>query len=156
VIDKPKAPLIGDVEQEDELAAEGDRDHETTAGTVRFRLWPEQVELMGTLLTERLVLILKARQLGISWVVCGYVIWLALLHANQAIYLFSKRHKDAKELIRRIKALYHRLPAQLRDRLPKIGDKDNVGEIVFANGSRIESMPDTKDSAGRFGQQRPL
>jgi hypothetical protein len=144
VIDKPKAPLLGDVEQADELAR--DDEVRTASSTVRFRLWPEQAELMATLVTERLVLILKARQLGISWLVCAYALWLALFHANQAIYLFSRRHKDAKEMIRRIKAMYHRLPGPLRDRITRIGDKDNVSEIVFVNGSRIESMPDTKDS----------
>lgn len=147
VIDKPKAPLLaslGDGDAPDELATEDDGP--TEAGTVRFRLWPEQVELMGTLLCERLVMILKARQLGISWVVCGYALWLAQFHANQAIFLFSRRQKDADELIRRIKALYNRLPGPLRDRLPRIGAKDNIREIVWSNGSRIESMPATKDS----------
>jgi hypothetical protein len=142
VIDKPKSPGLDSGDNADELDKVGG----TERGTVRFRLWPAQVGLMGTIVTERLVAILKARQLGISWLVCAYALWLCLFHPNQAIYLFSRRQKDADELIRRIKALYMRLPAQLRDRLPKISGKDNVREINWANGSRIESMPDTRDS----------
>lgn len=142
VIDKPKAPKSEGEVFADELDTTGG----TEGGTVRFRLWPAQVAVMGTIATSRKSIILKARQLGISWVVCGYVLWLCLFHENQSIFLFSKRQKDADELIRRIKALYARLPGELRDRLPKIGRKNNVREMEWSNGSKIQSMPDTKDS----------
>lgn len=142
VIDKPKAPKSEGEAFADELDTEGG----TEGGTVRFRLWPAQVAVMGTIATERKSIILKARQLGISWLVCGYVLWLCLFFTNQSIFLFSKRQKDADELIRRIKALYARLPGELRDRLPKISGKNNVREIEWSNGSKIQSMPDTKDS----------
>jgi hypothetical protein len=142
VIDKPKRPGAEGEDFEDEAGGPG----LTEKGTAPFRLWPAQVPLLGTLVVERLVVILKARQLGISWLVCGYVLWLCLFHPHQAIFLFSRRQKDANELIRRIKALYHRLPGELRDRLPTIAGKDNVRELLWSNGSRVESMPDTKDS----------
>ena len=36
------------------------------SATVRFRLWPAQVQTMWQLMLHRLIVILKARQLGIS------------------------------------------------------------------------------------------
>jgi hypothetical protein len=142
VIDKPKRPGAERADFADELAEPG----ATESGTVPFRLWPAQVPVLGTLATERLVLILKARQLGISWLVCGYVLWLCLFHTHQAIFLFSRTQDDADELIRRIKALYHRLPQALKDRLPGIGKKDSVREVVWTNASRVKSMPSTRNS----------
>lgn len=139
VIDKPKRPGAEDQQFADELGGGG-----TEQGTVPFKLWPAQVPVLGTLVVERLVVILKARQLGISWLVCGYVLWLCLFNANQAVFLFSKTQDDADELIRRIKALYWRLPQPLRDRLPSIGDKDSVRAVSWTNGSRIKSMPQSK------------
>src|SRR5690242_4703825 len=78
VIDKPKAPKNEGEHFADELDTAGG----TEGGTVRFRLWPAQVAVMGTIATERKSIILKARQLGISWLVCAYVLWLCLFHTN--------------------------------------------------------------------------
>src|SRR4051812_42717106 len=86
---------------------------------------------------------LKARQLGISWVVCAYVLWKALFNANQNILLFSKGQAEANELLRRIKALHNRLPQSLRDLLPKsIGD--STKQYTLSNGSILRSLPATK------------
>src|SRR5688572_14362935 len=53
--------------------AQGDAD---TAGTMPFTLWEAQRTLLASIARERLLLILKARQLGISWLVCAYAVWL--------------------------------------------------------------------------------
>lgn len=135
------------------------------AGTMPFRLWPEQVKLLWEIQGERLVCILKARQLGISWLLCAYALWLCLFNHGYKILLFSKRQDEANDLLRRIRSLYQRLPAWLRERLPTIGAveepavtrtrhrsrkkklKENTRELEFSNGSRILSMPATP-SAG--------
>src|SRR4051812_2681787 len=59
-------------------------------GTTPFTLWPAQVGVMWALMTERLIIILKARQLGISWICCAYALWLCLFHPGKVVLIFSK------------------------------------------------------------------
>lgn len=116
-------------------------------GMMPFRLWPAQAQVMNDLRRERQVIILKARQLGISWLVCAYVLWLCVFRPGQVILLFSKGQAEANELIRRIKVLYDRLPGWFRERLPEKVEPDSTRAVAWQNGSRIQSMPATK-SAG--------
>jgi hypothetical protein len=112
-------------------------------GKCRFRLWPAQAGVLWKLMTHKLVIILKARQLGISWVMCAYVLWHGLFHGNQEILLFSKGQPEADELLRRIKDLYFRLPERIRIFLPTpVGD--SVRQFKLSNNSRFRSMPATK------------
>lgn len=114
--------------------------------TMPFKLWPDQVPVADLLRRERRVLILKARQLGISWLVCGYVLHHCLFRPGAQVFLYSKGQDEANELIRRVKALYNRLPDWLKARLPKIGRPDNVRFIRFTNGATVRSMPATQNA----------
>lgn len=104
-----------------------------------FRLWPAQIVVMDALMVKRLLIILKARQLGISWIACAYALWLCLFQPGKLVICFSKGEKEAQELIRRIQALYDRLPAWLSAELPQ-QTKDNAGDLAWANGSRVQSL----------------
>lgn len=117
--------------------------------TTPFRLWPDQVPLFDDLEHTRQLLILKARQLGISWVVCGYILWLCGFTRGRFVQVFSKGQREADEMIRRISALYHRLPQWLRDRLPRL-EVDNVRELEWANGSNVKAMPGNKNAGVSF------
>ncbi len=121
--------------------------HGEGGGTMAFRLWVAQTWVMWLLMTERLLIILKARQLGISWLCCAYALWLCLFAPGKMVLCFSRGQGEANELIRRIKALYDRLPDWMREALPKLV-KDNTEELEWKNGSRVHSLPATK-SAGR-------
>lgn len=121
-----------------------------------FRLWPAQIPVLWALMRgglggrqnrDRLLLILKARQLGISWICCSYALWLCLFQPGKLVLLFSKGQDEADELLRRVKVLYERLPDWMRAALPALV-RDPAGELEWANGSRVRSLPATK-SAGR-------
>ena len=45
---------------------------------VRFRLWQRQYEVLTTLQVERMTIILKARQLGLTWLALAYALWMML------------------------------------------------------------------------------
>lgn len=120
-------------------------------GVTPFKLWDDQVELVWQIAVAKLVCILKARQLGISWLVCGYVLWRALYRGGQVILLLSKGQAEANELLRRIKALYKRLPPWMRARLPQPRpDADNKSEWGLYNGSVIRSLPATQNAGISF------
>lgn len=123
------------------------QDQGAGGGMMPFHLWPAQRDLLADIGGERLLLILKARQLGISWLVCAYALWLCLYRPGRVVLAFSKGQDEANELTRRMTVMYERLPADLRRTLPAL-IKANTEEIAWSNGSRVKSMPATP-SAGR-------
>lgn len=122
--------------------------HGDGGGVMPFKLWPSQISVMWALMIARLVLILKARQLGISWLCCGYALWFCLFQAGKMVLLFSKGQDEANELLRRVKVLYERLPDWLRDAAPALAKPANTQEMVWSHGSRIRSLP-ASPGAGR-------
>lgn len=122
------------------------QDHGDGAGTMPFRLWDAQRDLLSDMERARLLLILKARQLGISWLACAYALWLCMYHPGKIVLAFSKGQDEANELTRRIIVMYERLPEAIRAAHPMT--KSNTEEVAWGNGSRVKSMPATP-SAGR-------
>jgi hypothetical protein len=120
-----------------------------TVSTLPFKLWPAQTALLWRLMTTRQVLILKARQLGISWLLCAYALWLCLYHPGRMVLLFSRGQLEADELLRRVKVLYQRLPDWLRTALPRV-ITENASELAWDNGSRVQSLPATENAGRSF------
>jgi hypothetical protein len=119
------------------------------SGAMPFTLWPAQVQVLWTLLIQRLVLILKARQLGISWLCCAYALWLCLFQPGKVVLIFSKGQGEADEMLQRVKRLYERLPEWMREASPALVT-DNTTELEWANGSRVKSLPATKGAGRSF------
>lgn len=122
-----------------------DAQHET----MPFHLWPAQADLLAAIHTERLLLILKARQLGISWLVCAYALWLCLFRPGRLVLMFSIGQGEANEMLRRVNVMYWRLSSALRDSLPHLV-KENTEEMTWANGSRIQSLPARKTAGSGY------
>lgn len=116
---------------------------------IPFNLWPAQLALAWSLMTERLLLILKARQLGISWLCCAYALWLCLFQEGRVVLLFSKGQIEANELARRILVLYERLPEWMRAAGPALVTQ-NTTELAWDNGSRVQSLAATKNAGRSF------
>lgn len=110
------------------------------SGVMPFALWDFQVGAIWGIHGSRRTIVLKARQLGLSWLVCAYELWRALFLTNQLILLFSIGDEEAKELLRRIANMYERLPEWLQKRSP-YESRPNTRELSIANGSRIKSLP---------------
>jgi hypothetical protein len=112
-----------------------------------FHLWPGQRTALTTMEQERLIVFLKARQLGISWLVCGFALWLGTSFAGQPILVYSQGQIEANELIRRTSFLYEQ--HQLRDQLPML-TRDNTGLLEWENGSRMLSLAATRKAGRSF------
>ena len=111
------------------------------ADWVPFRLWPAQFQALDTIAARRLTVILKARQLGLTWLVLGYALWLILLRPAVTVLLFSRRDDEAADLLgTRLRGLYERLPAWLRVQSFAV---DNDHEWQLSNGSRVLAFPTT-------------
>ena len=111
----------------------------------RFDLWPKQREALQIIKNTAQVIILKARQLGISWLALTYALWLCLFHDGKLVMVFSKDQESANEMIRRVKGIYQRLKHK-----PAMLIVDNVTTIGWSNGSRIKSFAATEDAGSSF------
>src|SRR5262249_39910484 len=79
-----------------------------SAAWVPFRLWPAQTEVARTFQQERLVVLLKARQLGLTWLAVAFALWHVLLHPVATVLLFSRRDNEAIDLLGRLKDMHRR------------------------------------------------
>jgi hypothetical protein len=110
-------------------------------GWIPFRLWPEQVEVLDAVHDNQLTLVLKARQLGLTWLVLGYALWLMIFRPKATVLLFSKREEEAQSLLgdERLRGMYARLPAALK---PRTRAQKNAAETwALANGSVARALP---------------
>lgn len=115
---------------------------DATAGEwVPFRLWPAQIDTVDILRAVDQVVILKARQLGFTWLVLGYALWLMIFRPAATVLLFSRRDDEAIDLLGyRLKGMFSRLHPwlQVAERKPNADHKWSL-----ANGSRALAFPTT-------------
>lgn len=107
---------------------------------VPFHLYPAQVDVLNALLSNSLLVILKARQLGMTWLVLAFVLWSMLFHPIVTALLFSKRDDEATYLlgVERLKGMYDRLPPFLKARSIEV---DNDHEWLLSQGSIARAFP---------------
>lgn len=108
-----------------------------SGGKVPFRLWPAQSEALKALVLYALLVLLKARQIGMTTLVVCYAVWLATFKPGSTILLFSKSHKEAKDLLKRIRWTLTNLPDWLQ---PASFNVDATHELELSNGSRFISF----------------
>lgn len=106
-------------------------------GWMPFHLWPLQRHALDTLHHNRQVVILKARQLGLTWLSLAFALWLMVTQPPAVILLFSLREAEAVELLRRLRALYDRLPTWLQD---APGPTATATRWELATGSRAHAF----------------
>lgn len=115
------------------LAAYGWVFNATEEAWIPFDVWPAQAWALLQLTLHRLVIILKARQLGFTWLILGYALWQMLFRSAATIGIFSRTETDAGDLLDfRLKGMYERLPAFLRCRAVLAS---NMSRWELSNGS---------------------
>ena len=72
-------------------------------GSVKFRLWDSQRKALAVLHESRRVVILKARQLGLTWLVLAYALWMCLFRASRLVVWYSDTLDNATDAIERAK-----------------------------------------------------
>lgn len=111
----------------------------TSSTWLTFDLWPAQRSTLATIRKSRQVVILKARQLGLTWLVLVYALWLLLFRPGSTVLLFSRRDDEAVELCKRLWGMWEHLPAWLQQ--PAV--KRNDHEMELDTGSRALAFPTT-------------
>jgi len=115
-------------------------------GRIKFNLYPFQEDTIKTVTENRFNIILKARQMGISTLLAGYILWMILFHKDKNVLVVAIKMLVAQNLITKIRVMYENLPKWLRDLY--VLRSFNKTEIEFATGSHVKAVPMTED-AGR-------
>jgi hypothetical protein len=118
----------------------GDEEDEG-AEWVRFRLWPRQMEAARVMQHERLVVVLKARQVGFTWLAVAFVLWLAIFYPVSTCLLFSRRDVEAVKLLSRLRGMYARLPHWCKARGEMTADAGHDWQLP--TGSEVMAFPTT-------------
>jgi len=95
------------------------------------------------LVSHRLVIVDKARQMFLSWLCLAFIVWRCLFNPGERWLVVSKREADAFHLKDRVNALLKNLPEPLRFLDERV--TDNSGEIEWTGGSSIHFLPASPD-----------
>lgn len=118
--------------------------------------WPWQLEFAKQVTNpdQRYHVVLKARQLGLTWIMAALAVWTAL-RPNSNVLILSKRQDDAQKALERAKFIYASLPVWMRPRKMKgneselrLGHTWNNELNEYMEPSAIIALPATQD-AGR-------
>jgi hypothetical protein len=108
---------------------------------VPFRLWPAQEEVAHDLEAHREIVALKARQLGLTWLVIAFALQRLLFHPIATVLLFSKRDDEARELLDfRLREMFRRLPQWMRTEALAA---DTTHKLELPGGSRALAFSTT-------------
>lgn len=119
----------------------------------RFKMWDAQREALRSMNTHRLNIVLKARQIGFTWLSLHDAAHLMLTKQGSTVVALSKTQKDAEELIRRICIIFDNMPELVRRKKWFGAQLDSLASeatLTFSNGlqSRIMAFA-ASPSAGR-------
>lgn len=114
-----------------------------TARWIPFKLWPAQKKVMNRLDLGRRLVILKARQMGLTWLCLSYALYLMVAKPIAKVLVFSKREKDADYLLykERLRGMHERIPDWFKSTMNAFADNEAMGTLSLANGSTAHAFP---------------
>jgi hypothetical protein len=113
-------------------------------GRVPMKLYPFQRTVLKMFLLHIFNVVLKPRQMGLSWLVALFALWFAMFRPDKTVVILSIKKDTAERFIDKIKYAYQHLPPWLKTAVKH----ENMSTIIFENNSRIMSVP-TSEEAGR-------
>lgn len=126
-------------------------------GDIPFALWECQVDAVKQILKSIYIFILKARQLGLTWLCAAYALWKSMFRVNQLIVVISAKEDLAIQFLDRVKFMFDRLPEWMKPHVYKrtnqimhfgYEEKDNKGNMkVSGLNSQILSLTTTPSGA---------
>ena len=116
-----------------------------TRGMVPFKTYPFQDDLLKEFVEHKYNVILKARQLGISTIVAGYVAWFTMYHKDKNVLIMATKRDTAINLLLKIKLILKSVPTKVK--LANV-TTDNRTSLELSNGSKIKAISTSSD-AGR-------
>lgn len=85
-------------------------DKESAEVVQPFTLWPMQRDLLFSLYEHKLNVVLKARQLGVTWLALAIAAHLLVTTEGRTVVAISRTEEDSKELTRRLAFILRNMP----------------------------------------------
>lgn len=117
-------------------------------GRIFFKTFDFQDDLLEMFVEDKDVIILKARQLGISTLTAAYSLWYMIFHKDKAIMTIATKLEVARNLLSKTREMYDDLPDFIKKFSPVDPKVDNKTNFKLANRSWIKASATAKD-AGR-------
>ena len=110
---------------------------------IPFKLWDAQIGVLYSFETQQFVIILKARQNGLTWEALAWALFTTQFRPIATVLLFSLSDREAMALLsqERFIGMYERLPDHIKT--TKI-DQNNAHFLRFDNGSNVTALPSTR------------
>ena len=120
----------------------------TQSGIIGWQPWRHLVYLLDVLAKERFIIILKSKQVGLTWVMAGVNLHLAMFQQGANILTLSKGQEEATEALDYSRFMHSQLPDFLRLRL----GQDQASLLTFpVLQSKLRALPSTEDAGVGFG-----
>ena len=121
---------------------------DSLGGIIPWEAWEHLISLLDCLKRHRFIIILKAKQIGITWLMAGANLWLSTFQEAANIFTLSKGEEEATESLDYSRFMHDQLPDFLR--LPY--GKNQSSLLTFpAMHSKIRALPSTEDAGVGFG-----
>lgn len=117
----------------------------------RFEPWSWQRQLIDTLFESQRMIVLKARQLGVTWLGCGYGVWVSLYRPGSLSLFYRQKEADAKELVERAAVQVRSLPPHLLNGAEVRVSKQGI-EFLFPDGKKSQILAQSSADASGMGK----
>ena len=116
-------------------------------GKIPFHLYPFQENCLTDFKENRFNIILKSRQLGLSTLSAGFILWKMIFNSDFNALVIATKVTVAKNLVEKVRVMHDLLPVWLRDG-GNSSVEDNKLSLKLKNGSQVKAIASSPD-AGR-------
>ena len=117
-------------------------------GTVLpFKLWPFQRTVLHDLQDGNPVIVLKARRLGLSWVVLAFALWLAIHQQGVRVLILCKTEGDASESLDRVRRMWDRMQEHIMADLQRPKKERDAVTKLDVGASTLRALVGTPAAA---------
>jgi hypothetical protein len=118
-----------------------------TRGKIPFHLYNFQEKCLTDFKANRFNIILKSRQLGLSTLSAGFILWKMIFNQDFNALVIATKVTVAKNLVEKVRVMHDFLPVWLRDG-SSASVEDNKLSLKLKNGSQVKAITSSPD-AGR-------
>lgn len=115
-------------------------------GKIIFDLYDFQEAMLYDFRNYDRNIVLKSRQLGISTLCAGIIIWTMVFNDNKQCTILATKQDVAKNLVTKVRYMYDNLPSWM---IAHLGDpqEHNKLSLKLTNGSEVKAISAASDSA---------
>lgn len=114
-------------------------------GKIPFHLYEFQQDTINQFNEHRFNIVGKARQMGISTLCAGFVVYKMLTQDAFKVLIIATKQTVAQELINKIKVMYQNLPSWLKKHALVVNDNSTL--LNLTNGSSAEAVSSSPNAA---------